>query len=641
MKTQIPQVTFSCNRHQETCDFQCKKVFHFLLHERLTFYLVWVDEIESFYCHFSTCGFEQHTDYNGKNSSNYHCKDIDCKCIKDEFLCGKDGSIDLTDLLKDEIKGPATFDCIDKDCAFSEPAMDDLISAVFGDDSIFLNCNAGECLHYTMVPGFNRPERQTNWIFIISGLSGVTLFLVIVSAIVAYFAKKPPGSVQIADDEAGKLMSEHTPTSLIFNEIGYSINSKKILQDASGMVQPGKVMAIMGPSGAGKTTLLDILAKRTKSGKSTGSIYINGQQVSTNHYKKLIGYVDQEEVMIPTLTVYETILYSALLRLPKSMSKAAKKFRVMEVMQELNIDSIKDAKIGQPGARSISGGERRRVAIACELVTSPSILFLDEPTSGLDAYNAFNVVESLVALAKNYKRTVVFTIHQPRSNIVTLFDQLVLVASGRIIYSGPQNECQRYFKQIGYPCPPGFNIADYMIDLSMGAVRRIPKQPSQAVQNNDDFSDDGFFALPPPPPPVSTTSFFGDGLENTTEQWASELNTRQHEEDPLVTNVPDIVVDETQADGLTSHLRQLVEYYEHSVIANALKENIQTALTLGQQDSDSSSTNSITVWKKPGPISAFRILSDRTFKNLYRNPMLMFSHYAVAVVLARKLNVLF
>ncbi|KAI7896193.1 P-loop containing nucleoside triphosphate hydrolase protein [Mucor mucedo] len=476
-----------------------------------------------------------------------------------------------------------------------------------------------------MVPGFNRPTRQTNWFYIISGLSGVTLFLILVSAIVAYFAKKPPqGAVQIADDEAGKLMSEHTPTSLIFNDIGYTINSKNILQGASGMVQPGQVMAIMGPSGAGKTTLLDILAKRTKTGKSTGDIYINGQQVSTTHYKKLIGYVDQEEVMIPTLTVYETILYSALLRLPKSMSKAAKKYRVMEVMQELNIETIKDAKIGQPGARSISGGERRRVAIACELVTSPSILFLDEPTSGLDAYNAFNVVECLVALAKNYKRTVVFTIHQPRSNIVTLFDQLVLVASGRIIYSGPQNECQKYFKQIGYPCPPGFNIADYMIDLSMGAVRRIPNQPTPAVQ----LDEGELFA-----PPIRTTPFFSDDLDDTTQQWASEL-TRQQEDDPLVTNVPNIVVEEAQSDGLTSHLRQLVEYYDHSLIANALKENIQTALTSSSEDDDSSSTNTIIVWKKPGPIAAFAILSDRTFKNLYRNPMLMFSHYAVAVVLA-------
>ena len=565
------------------------------------------------------------------------------------------------DLLADEIKGPASFNCAGPNCIFSEPAMDDLISAVFGDDSIFLGCNGGECLHYTMVPGFERPERRTNWKIIIGGLSSVSLFLVIVGSVVTYFARKrgPEGVIEIADDEAGKLMSEHTPTSLIFDNINYQVNNKKILQEVSGMVQPGCIQAIMGPSGAGKTTLLDILAKRTKSGTSSGDIYLNGQEMDSSHYKKLIGYVDQEEVMIPTLTVYETILYSALLRLPRSMSQAAKKYRVMEVMQELGIDAIKDSKIGQPGARSISGGERRRVAIACELVTSPSIIFLDEPTSGLDAYNAFNVVESLVALAKNYKRTVVFTIHQPRSNIVTLIDQIVLLAHGRTIYSGPQSEAQHYFKQIGYPCPPGFNIADYMIDLTMGAVRRIPKQPSSAVQNSTTdtiFADEeGFFA------PSELPTGFSDGLENTTEQWASELNTRsntknkqqqqqqqqQQQHDAAVaaasSHVPNVVVEQAQVDGLSSHLRQLVEYYQHSIIANALKENIQTAVLQAQQDSegDNTSSNSIIIYKRPGPFAQFQILANRTFKNLYRNPMLMFSHYAMAVILARKYNYLF
>jgi ABC-type multidrug transport system ATPase subunit len=102
------------------------------------------------------------------------------------------------------------------------------------------------------------------------------------------------------------------------------------------------------------------------------------------------------------------------------------------------------------------------VSIACELVTSPSILFLDEPTSGLDAYNAYNVVECLVTLARNYNRTVICTIHQPRSNIFALFDQLVLLANGHMVYSGEVSKCHTYFESIGHKCPPGFNIADYL-----------------------------------------------------------------------------------------------------------------------------------------------------------------------------------
>jgi ABC-type multidrug transport system ATPase subunit len=225
---------------------------------------------------------------------------------------------------------------------------------------------------------------------IVSGIVGVAVFLIIVASIVNCLAKGSTKHtvIQLADDEAGKLMSEHTPTSLSFQNISYSIPTAKhgLLSNAKGSVQSGQVMAIMGPSGAGKTTLLDILANRTKSGQVTGNVYVNGQEIPREKYKRLIGYVDQEDTMIPTLTVYETILYSALLRLPRSMSEAAKKFRVMEVMQELGIDGIKDSKIGQADNRSISGGERRRVAIACELVTSPSILFLDEPTSGLGMF---------------------------------------------------------------------------------------------------------------------------------------------------------------------------------------------------------------------------------------------------------------
>jgi ABC-type multidrug transport system ATPase subunit len=133
------------------------------------------------------------------------------------------------------------------------------------------------------------------------------------------------------------------------------------------------------------------------------------------------------------------------------------------------------------GQRGISGGERRRVSIACELVTSPSVLFLDEPTSGmptlrilvdnktepdllgLDSYNAYNVIECLVSLARNYQRTVIFTIHQPRSNIYALFDQLVLLARGKMVYSGPaQALAIEHFSNLGFNCPLGFNIADYL-----------------------------------------------------------------------------------------------------------------------------------------------------------------------------------
>jgi ABC-type multidrug transport system ATPase subunit len=279
------------------------------------------------------------------------------------------------------------------------------------------------------------------------------------------------GRISLSDDdqdgdEISKLLSKHVPATLQFSGLGYNAPSgKQILSGVSGSVKPGQLLAIMGASGAGKSTLLDILARKSKSGSVSGKVTINGQQLSGDTYKRIVGFVDQEDTLLSTLTVYETILYSALLRLPREMSYEAKKMRTLETMHELGIMAIKDSRIGESGRRSISGGEKRRVSIACELVTSPSILFLDEPTSGLDAYNAINVVECLVSLAEKYNRTVVFTIHQPRSNIVSLFDHLLLLAGGRVVYSGAYKQCQAFFESTGHPCPSGYNIADFLSKL--------------------------------------------------------------------------------------------------------------------------------------------------------------------------------
>jgi ABC-type multidrug transport system ATPase subunit len=153
----------------------------------------------------------------------------------------------------------------------------------------------------------------------------------------------------------------------------------------------------MGASGAGKTTFLDILARKNKVGATGGDFYLNGEKIRDDEFKSVIGFVDQDDTLLPTLTVHETILDSALLRLPKEMSRASKEQRVEDVERQLGIYHIRNQKIGsEETGRGISGGEKRRVGIACELVTSPSILFLDEPTSGLDSFNAFNVVECLV-----------------------------------------------------------------------------------------------------------------------------------------------------------------------------------------------------------------------------------------------------
>lgn len=179
------------------------------------------------------------------------------------------------------------------------------------------------------------------------------------------------------------LLEDHIPAALQFSNLSYTLpNGRLVLDSISGAVEPGQIMAVIGASGAGKSTFLDLLARKAKTGDVTGDILVNGKRVGDAEYRRVVGFVDQEDTLMGTLTVYETVLYSALLRLPRDMSLEDKKMRTLETMHELGILGIRDSRIGESGQRSISGGEKRRVSIACELVTSPSILFLDEPTSG-------------------------------------------------------------------------------------------------------------------------------------------------------------------------------------------------------------------------------------------------------------------
>jgi ABC-type multidrug transport system ATPase subunit len=219
---------------------------------------------------------------------------------------------------------------------------------------------------------------------IAGSISGAAVFLIGVALLIWYIARRSSrgvtlGEIHLEDDETMKLIHDHVPTTLQFRNVSYRIGEKMILENVHGLVKPGQVMAIMGASGAGKTSFLDILARKKKKGTVEGEFFLNGRIVSDHYFKGVVGFVDQEDTLMPSLTVYETVLYSALLRLPRDMSIAAKKFRVLETLEELGILAIKDMRVGNEGERGISGGEKRRVTIACELVTSPSILFMDEP----------------------------------------------------------------------------------------------------------------------------------------------------------------------------------------------------------------------------------------------------------------------
>lgn len=617
LKGQIPQVTFSCNETAKECNFQ-----------------FWVDQRESFFCGLDECEFQ--TEMKGStNITTYHCPNVYCKCIPDRMLCGEAGSIDISDFLTETIRGPGDFECDLKkqSCKFSEPSMNDLIKSVFGDPMISLDCRSSECVHSSELPGNHFPDKRVDKSFVIGSSVGVVLLLIagglIYKLLITATDEKFTQVSLPLEDSNVKLMEDHNPASLQFSQIAYHDNGKQILDGVMGSVEPGQILAIMGGSGAGKTTLLDILARKTKRGVQSGLITVNGKEVSDKHYKRVIGFVDQDDYLMPTLTVYETVVNSALLRLPKSMSDNAKKLRALETMSELGILSIKDQLIGNETNRGISGGEKRRVAIACELVTSPSILFLDEPTSGLDSYNAYNVIESLVHLARDFNRTVVFTIHQPRSNIVALFDKLILLAQGKLAYSGTQIGAPQFFSELGYPCPSGFNVADFLVDLTMKAAATT-SEANEEEETADQFAvlEDSRSEEERLHKPIPRSN--SQDIDNTGE-WAHFLS---HRNDGL-----------PQASSSTARrsmsLDALVESYANSALAESLSDSIESSRRFA--DGDDSDLNSIEFKGRDriNVFKQFRILSVRTFKNLYRNPMLLLTHYVIAIFLALFCGVLY
>ena len=627
-----PQVTFSCLKDDQSCNFQ-----------------FWIGNRESFYCALEQCSETIDLGFDS-NKTRHSCDKVKCSCIPGRMLCGESGSIDISEFLTEEIKGPGSMSCKtdasgERKCRFEEPGMNSLISDVFGDQAIFLTCSSGECVHYSQVPGYQSPiapPRPIGWV-IFSAASAIAVVIITVAAIwiLGRHSKHDDlglGAVRLPQEEAD-LMKDHVPAALEWQNIGYRVGSKPLLDRITGSVKPGEVMAIVGASGAGKTTFLDLLARRDKRGTSTGTVLLNGRHISDSDFKRVVGFVDQEDLLMETLTVYETVLYSALLRLPRDMSLEAKKFRTLETMQELGILGIKDSRIGGSGftpggskqGRGISGGEKRRVSIACELVTSPSILFCDEPTSGLDAYNAFNVVQSLVTLARTYNRTVIFSIHQPRSNIVALFDKLLLLAEGRTVYSGPLSQCAGYFESVGYPCPPGFNIADFLIDLT---ARRTddteafdssnqtagPSSTSETPQPRDQDGESTELRTRP----NSLIEETSGSLRRKTSRLAEGLRSAF---------INGASSDEVPMPRLSSaRLAKLVESFADSDIAKASQGGDEDAALpdIERQNRMHKSFKKASLWTQ------FTILSGRAFKNLYRDPILMFSHFGLAIGLACK-----
>ncbi|KAM1961523.1 hypothetical protein ACFX16_021942 [Malus domestica] len=292
-----------------------------------------------------------------------------------------------------------------------------------------------------------------------------------------------------AEAKKGRMVLPFEPLAVAFQDVQYYVDTPlemrkrgftqkrlQLLSDVTGSFRPGILTALMGVSGAGKTTLMDVLCGRKTGGTIEGEIRIGGYPKVQDTFARVSGYCEQNDIHSPQITVEESVVYSAWLRLPSHIDSNTKAEFVKEVLETIELDGIKDCLVGMAGVSGLSTEQRKRLTIAVELIANPSIMFMDEPTSGLDARAAAIVMRAVKNVAAT-GRTVVCTIHQPSIDIFEAFDELILMKTGgHIIYCGPlgqnSSEVIEYFESI--PRVPSikdnYNPATWMLEVTSKSV---------------------------------------------------------------------------------------------------------------------------------------------------------------------------
>ncbi|KAJ9584329.1 hypothetical protein L9F63_021329 [Diploptera punctata] len=262
-------------------------------------------------------------------------------------------------------------------------------------------------------------------------------------------------------------LPERSPVDIQFENIVYTASlgfrkgKKKILHELHGRFLPSQLIAIMGPSGAGKSTLLDILSGYRITGVD-GSVLVNGQERNLEAFRRMSCYITQDDRLHPLLTVQENMSVAADLKLGVHVHEQEKNDIIDEILTTLGLAEHKKTLTGR-----LSGGQRKRLSIALELINNPLVLFLDEPTTGLDSLSCSQCV-SLLQILAHQGRTIVCTIHQPSASLFQMFDHVYVLGQGRCLYQGATHNIIPYLERMELPCPQYHNPADYVIELACG-----------------------------------------------------------------------------------------------------------------------------------------------------------------------------
>ncbi|KAF0979176.1 hypothetical protein FDP41_001519 [Naegleria fowleri] len=258
---------------------------------------------------------------------------------------------------------------------------------------------------------------------------------------------------------------------LTLRNVSYKKKDKMILSDISCTFPQGQMTCIIGSSGSGKSSLLDLISRRVNNSKECfGEIEFKGRSMTKKLFQKEGGYVFQDDILLATDTIHETLLEASLLKSKLSKNQSLLQLlkersdRTFEIENQMGLYSCRKVKIGNGEKKGASGGQKRRVSIAIQLINNPDLLLLDEYSSGLDSFTALQIGKTLSSMAHEQKKTILATLHQPSSSLFALFDNVMLLSKGRLIYFGPISEIKSYFSKIGYPVPQDTNLADWLIN---------------------------------------------------------------------------------------------------------------------------------------------------------------------------------